>query len=63
MPIMDGYTFIKKIKTNFFANTHCSSNCFYIQGDKEKLLMAGFDYYISKPIDMAELHKVLKVSL
>ncbi|MGJ0373042.1 response regulator [Aliarcobacter cryaerophilus] len=64
MPIMDGYTFIKKIKNELLlATPTVAVTAFAIQGDKEKLLMAGFDYYISKPIDMAELHKVLKVSL
>lgn len=64
MPVMDGYTLIEKIKKEFLLKTPTIAvTAFAIQGDKEKLLMAGFDYYISKPIDMLELHKVLAASL
>ncbi|EQB40195.1 hypothetical protein M947_02355 [Sulfurimonas hongkongensis] len=31
-----------------------------ISGDKEKMLMHGFDDYISKPIDMNELERTLQ---
>jgi len=61
MPVMDGYTLIKKIKEELKLETPIISvTAFAIQGDKEKLLLAGFDDYISKPIDMSELEKVLQ---
>lgn len=64
MPIMDGYALIEKIKKELILETPIIAvTAFAIQGDKEKLLLSGFDYYISKPIDMVELHKILKVSL
>lgn len=64
MPIMDGYTLIKKIKEELKLQTPTIAvTAFAIQGDKEKLLMAGFDDYVSKPIDMNELHKVIKASI
>ena len=60
MPIMDGYTFIKKVKDELILNTPIIAvTAFAIQGDKEKLLLAGFDDYVSKPIDMSELQRVL----
>jgi CheY-like chemotaxis protein len=31
-----------------------------VSGDKEKMLMHGFDDYISKPIDMNELERTLQ---
>jgi two-component system, cell cycle response regulator DivK len=61
MPVMDGYGLIKKIKEEL--NLEMPSvvvTAFAIQGDKEKLLLSGFDDYISKPIDMSELQTVLR---
>ena len=61
---MDGYALIKKIKDELQLQTPTIAvTAFAIQGDKEKLLMAGFNGYISKPIDMMELHKILEISL
>lgn len=64
MPVMDGYELIKKIKEELKIETATIAvTAFAIQGDKEKLLLAGFDDYVSKPIDMSELEKVLKKHL
>jgi len=60
MPIMDGYGLIKKIKTELGLQTPVIAvTAFAIQGDKEKILLSGFDDYISKPIDIGELERVL----
>jgi CheY-like chemotaxis protein len=60
MPVMDGYGLIKKIKEELQLETPTIAvTAFAIQGDKEKLLLAGFNDYVSKPIDMDELQKVL----
>lgn len=60
MPVMDGYGLIKKIKEELTIETPTVAvTAFAIQGDKEKLLLAGFNDYVSKPIDMSELEKVL----
>lgn len=61
MPVMDGYTLIKKIKEELQLPTPTVAvTAFAIQGDKEKLLLAGFNDYVSKPIDMPELQTVLE---
>ncbi len=61
MPIMDGYKLIKKIKEELKIDTPTVAvTAFAIQGDKEKLLLAGFNDYVSKPIDMSELENILK---
>jgi CheY-like chemotaxis protein len=60
MPVMDGYGLIEKIKNDLQLTTPTVVvTAFAIQGDKEKLLLAGFSDYISKPIDISELEKVL----
>jgi len=60
MPVMDGYTLIEKIKTELKIETPVVAvTAFAIQGDKEKLLLAGFNDYISKPIDIAVLEELL----
>jgi CheY-like chemotaxis protein len=60
MPVMDGYGLIQKIKEELQLETPTVAvTAFAIQGDKEKLLLAGFNDYVSKPIDMSELEKVL----
>jgi len=60
MPIMDGYQLIQKIKNELKIKTPVVAvTAFAIQGDKEKLLLAGFNDYISKPIDIAILEDIL----
>jgi len=60
MPVMDGYELIQKIKKELQLKTPTVAvTAFAVQGDKEKLLLAGFDDYISKPIDMSILEDIL----
>jgi CheY-like chemotaxis protein len=60
MPVLDGYGLVKKIKEELEIDTPTVAvTAFAVQGDREKILLAGFDDYISKPIDMSELEKVL----
>ncbi len=60
MPVMDGYGLVKKIKEELQLSTPTVAvTAFAIQGDRENLLLAGFDGYVSKPIDIGELEKIL----
>jgi len=60
MPVMDGYALIDKIKNELQLTTpSVAVTAFAVQGDKEKILLAGFDDYMSKPIDMSLLEKML----
>jgi CheY-like chemotaxis protein len=64
MPVLDGYGLIKKIKEELrIATPTIAVTAFAVQGDREKILLSGFDDYISKPIDMNELQKVLEKHL
>lgn len=61
MPIMDGQELAHQIRTSLNLTTPlvCVS-AFAVTGDREKFLMAGFDDYISKPIDFHELKRILE---
>ncbi len=61
MPVMDGYEFIAKVKNELQLQIPAIAvTAFAITGDKEKILLAGFDDYLSKPIDMALLEEMLQ---
>ena len=61
MPNMDGRTLLKKVKDSLKKNIPIVSvTAFAVTGDRERLLMEGFDDYISKPLNMEELNRVLK---
>ncbi len=53
MPGKDGYTLIRELRDSDFRDLHVialTANA--MAGDREKALVAGFDGYISKPIDI-----------
>ena len=60
MPIMDGVTATEIIRNklkSMIPIVAVTANC--IKGDQEKFLQSGMNYYLSKPIDLAELEKIL----
>ncbi len=59
MPVMNGYDFVREAKGRGYGTPIISVTAFAISGDREKLLLHGFDGYVSKPIDMDELKAVL----
>lgn len=59
MPLMNGYELVTEIKALGLNVPIICVTAFAISGDKEKLLMHGFERYISKPIDMDEMKSVL----
>lgn len=59
MPLMNGYELVNEIKKMGLTLPLISVTAFAISGDREKLLMHGFDDYISKPIDMDAMKVVL----
>lgn len=61
MPEMDGIETLNQLKTNKEFNIPVIAlTADAIVGKKEEYLNAGFDDYLSKPIDSTELHKILK---
>lgn len=60
MPQMDGYEATKRIK-EFMPNVPIIAQTAYsMYEEKEKALQAGFDNYLTKPINRTDLMKVIK---
>lgn len=59
MPLMNGYELVSEVKKLGLQIPMICVTAFAISGDKEKLLLHGFERYISKPIDMDEMKTVL----
>jgi two-component system cell cycle response regulator DivK len=53
MPALDGYGVVRKIRENpgSAALRVLAVTAYAMQGDREKILTAGFDGYLSKPIN------------
>lgn len=62
MPVMDGMTASRTIKND--PETRgikiIALTSFAMKGDREKILEAGFDDYIAKPIDTRQLPEIVK---
>jgi len=65
MPLLDGFGVIRKIRENprFASMPVVAVTAYAMQGDREKILSAKFDGYLSKPVDarslVQELDRVL----
>ncbi|TAN43919.1 MAG: response regulator [Nitrospirae bacterium] len=65
MPVMDGFTTARRLRED---NRTCAikliaQTSFAMKGDSEKAREAGFDAYISKPINIDELLALVEVVL
>ncbi|SPF43855.1 Signal transduction histidine kinase [Candidatus Desulfosporosinus infrequens] len=63
MPVMDGYEATDQIKKTSSLNKNTiiiAMTAHAMEGDREKCIAAGMDDYISKPVTMALLEKVLE---
>ena len=60
MPEMDGLEATRLIRTKQYQQpVIISMTANAMQDDKEKCIAAGMDYYVSKPIDVAQLVEAL----
>lgn len=62
MPVMDGITVMKILKSekSMAGIPIIALTSHAMKGDKERFLEAGFDGYISKPIDINDLMKAIE---
>jgi len=62
MPVIDGFTAVKIIRSDPDTKNikMIAVTSFAMSGDKERIKEAGFDHYISKPIDTRELPDLVK---
>ena len=61
MPNINGYEFFDILrKEKNYRKPIIAITALAVNGDKEKILMYGFDDYISKPIDMNNFKQILK---
>jgi CheY-like chemotaxis protein len=62
MPLLDGYAVARKIRENpkLAPFPILAITAYAMQGDREKILLAGFDGYLSKPINASVLASELE---
>jgi len=61
MPVLDGFATIRKIRENpqWAKLPVLAVTAYAMRGDREKVLQAGFDGYLSKPVNPVALHQEL----
>src|SRR6202521_3812577 len=61
MPLLDGFGVIRKIRENprFASMPVVAVTAYAMQGDREKILSAKFDGYLSKPVNSRSLAEEL----
>lgn len=57
MPLLDGFAVVHQLRENprFTALPVVAVTAYAMQGDREKIMTAGFNGYISKPVDSGSL--------
>ena len=62
MPVLDGFAVIQRMRSDPRYNKvyAIALTAYAMRGDREKALAAGFDEYVTKPIDSALLYSILE---
>lgn len=62
MPVMNGFAVIRELRNNpeFRKIKVIAVTSFAMKGDREKALQAGFDEYVTKPIDTRKFPELVK---
>ena len=63
MPVMDGYTAMKEIKKIRPELKIIAETAYALSGDEKKIIEAGFDDYLAKPITREKLTECLNRNL
>ena len=62
MPVMNGFAVIRELRNNpeLRKIKAIAVTSFAMKGDREKALLAGFDEYVTKPIDTRRFPELVK---
>ncbi len=62
MPVMNGFAVVRELRKNpeLRKIKAIAVTSFAMKGDREKALQAGFDEYVTKPIDTRKLPELVK---
>ena len=63
MPVMDGYIAMKEIKKILPDIKVIAETAYALTGDKRRILDAGFDDYLPKPITIGSLEEIVSLNL
>jgi CheY-like chemotaxis protein len=63
MPVMDGYSAMKEIKKILPEMPIIAETAYALAGDEKKIIEAGFDDYLPKPITRESLSAVISRNL
>ena len=63
MPVMNGFAVIQELRKHDGDLGHCkviAVTSFAMKGDREKVIAAGFDEFVTKPIDTRKFPELIK---
>ncbi|HCL56991.1 MAG TPA: hypothetical protein DHW82_08285 [Spirochaetia bacterium] len=63
LPGIDGFTLLKSIKEKHPQTKVIAVTAYAMMGDKERILKAGADEYLAKPINIDDLVERMKANL
>jgi two-component system, cell cycle response regulator DivK len=63
MPVMDGYNAMKEIKKLVPEMKVIAETAYALSGDRSRILDAGFDGYLPKPITKESLDEIINLNL
>lgn len=65
MPVLDGFAVVRELRKDphFLTLPVVAVSAYAMRGDQEKALQAGFNAYLTKPIDAAALKKQIDLIL